>query len=382
MLLIKNVRLFAPEDRGMQDILIFGEKILAVNHGIDPVLSGLSSLGEVEVWDAGGRRAVPGLIDQHVHVTGGGGESSFSSRVPEIQLSSILRAGVTTVVGVLGTDSRTRSVQNLVAKTKALQEEGITAFCLTGAYEHPSPTITGSVGDDIVFIREVLGVKIAISDHRCSQLTREELTRLAAEVRIAGLLSGKPGVVHLHTGRSGQGLSLIFDVLQSSPIPIRHFRPTHCCNCPEDALRFASLGGLIDFTSDDEPLPVARQIAKALEEAPEGHVTLSSDSNGSMPKWGPGQELIGITAAKMTSLYKTVLCLHRECGVGFSEAVSLCTQNTARALDLYPRKGCIAPGSDADILLLDDALQIDGVIARGRVMMREKELLAKGRYED
>ncbi|MDD2956529.1 MAG: beta-aspartyl-peptidase [Oscillospiraceae bacterium] len=376
MLLIRNAKLYAPEDRGIQDILLCGDKILAVGPSLDPLLP------DTQVIDADGRAVIPGLIDQHVHITGGGGESSFSSRVPEIQLSSILRSGVTTVVGVLGTDSRTRSVHNLVAKTKALNEEGITAFCLTGAYEYPSPTITGSVADDIVFIQEVLGVKLAISDHRCSHLSREELTHLAAQVRIAGLLSGKPGVVHLHTGRSGQGLGLVFDVLENSPIPIQHFRPTHCCNCTEDALRFASMGGFIDFTSDEDALPIAKVLARALETAPEGHVTLSSDSNGSMPKWGPNQELIGITAAKMTSLYKTILCLHRECGVDFSRALALCTRSVAQALGLAPRKGCLVPGGDADLVLLDGDLQADTVIARGRVMMRDGNVLVKGRYEE
>ena len=376
MLLLKNVRLCAPEDRGMQDILIGGGKVLAVEAGAGLSLPGL------EVMDGEGRTAIPGLIDQHVHVTGGGGESGFSSRVPELCLSSAIQAGVTTVVGVLGTDSRTRSVRNLIAKTKALREEGLSAFCLTGAYEYPSPTVTGSVADDIVFIQEVLGVKLAISDHRCSNPTREELIRLASEVRIAGLVSGKPGVVHLHVGLSGQGLGPVFDALEHSPIPIRHFRPTHCCNCPEDALRFARMGGLIDFTSSDDPLPLAKQLERALREVPAEQVTLSSDSNGSIPKWGPNQELTGITAAKMTSLYRTLLCLHRECGVGFSQALKLSTQNTARALGLYPQKGCIAPGSDADIALLDDSLRIDGVIARGRVMMWKKKLLVKGRYED
>ena len=89
------------------------------------------------VLDAAGRRVIPGLIDQHVHITGGGGESGFTSRVPELRFSDSVKAGVTTLVGLLGTDSRTRNVQNLLAKTKALNEEGITAYCLTGAYEIP-----------------------------------------------------------------------------------------------------------------------------------------------------------------------------------------------------------------------------------------------------
>lgn len=45
----------------------------------------------------------------HVHITGGGGEAGPASRCPEAQLSKLISAGITTVVGVTGTDSVTRS---------------------------------------------------------------------------------------------------------------------------------------------------------------------------------------------------------------------------------------------------------------------------------
>ena len=48
---------------------------------------------------------------------------------------------------------------------------------------------------------------------------------------------------------------------------------------------------------------------------------------------------------------------------------------------LYPRKGAVAVGSDADLVLLDQDLEIDSVIAKGRCMMLEKELLVKGTFE-
>ena len=93
----------------------------------------------------------------------------------------------------LGTDSFTRSVENLVAKAKGLNEEGITTYCLTGAYEYPSPTLTGRVDKDIAYINEVIGCKLAISDHRSSHVTRQELLRLATQVRLGSLIGGKPG---------------------------------------------------------------------------------------------------------------------------------------------------------------------------------------------
>lgn len=176
-LCVKNADVYSPGHLGKRDILICNDRIIA----IEPQMKALPQ--GCRVLDAAGRRVIPGLIDQHVHITGGGGESGFTSRVPELRFSDSVKAGVTTLVGLLGTDSRTRNVQNLLAKTKALNEEGITAYCLTGAYEIPSPTLTGSVGDDIMFLQEVIGVKVAISDHRSSNLTKEEMIKLASEAR-------------------------------------------------------------------------------------------------------------------------------------------------------------------------------------------------------
>lgn len=297
-------------------------------------------------------------------------------------LSTVIKAGVTTLVGLLGTDSRTRSVENLFAKTKALNEEGITAYCLTGAYEYPSPTLTGSIGNDIIFINECIGVKLAISDHRSSNVTKEELIRLASEARIAGLVSGKPGYVHLHTGADKAKLDMVVDIIKTTPIPPKHFRPTHLGRNVEAAVEFAKLGGYIDFTSGENPSQSAERIKEAIDQAPFDRITLSSDSNGSIPKWGPNWELEGIAAAKMSTLYETVLALHQEQGVPFEKALCLGTENIAKALEVYPKKGCLKPESDADLLILGENLEIEWVVAKGKILMEEKKLLAKGMYED
>ena len=71
---------------------------------------------------------MPGFIDGHVHMTGGGGEGGYATRTPELSLSDAIRGGVTTIVGCLGTDGVTRSLAALLAKARALDEEGISTF--------------------------------------------------------------------------------------------------------------------------------------------------------------------------------------------------------------------------------------------------------------
>lgn len=372
--LIQNAQVFTPKDIGKNDILFCDNRIISIAPNISFTWDNL------KVIDAANKIAIPGLIDQHVHVTGGGGEGSFCSRVPELNLSDCITNGVTTLVGLLGTDAITRSVENLVAKTKALNEEGVTAYCLTGAYEFPSPTVTGSVKKDIAFIKEVLGVKIAIADHRNSAVTTEELIRLTADVRLSALVSGKPGLVHLHTGRGKEGLSQLFDILENTNIPIKHFRPTHM-QCRPDVFKFASLGGIVDFSSQEDSSKTAAQLVEAMQNIPLSQITLSSDSNGSLPMWDAKREnIIGMGVGRMTTLFAGIRALVTDHKVPLSTALLPVTETVAKALEIYPQKGTLSEGSDADIILLDDDFQISTTIAQGKIMMQNNNVLVKGYF--
>lgn len=372
--LIKNVEVFAPSEMGINDILLCSGKVISVAPHID------FNYNDLEIIDASGKKAIPGLIDQHVHVTGGGGEDSFKSRVPELNLTDCIESGVTTLVGLLGTDGTTRSVENLVAKTKALNEEGITAYCLTGAYQFPTPTITDSVMKDIAFIQECIGVKIAIADHRNSAVTTEELIRLAADVRMSGLLSGKAGVLHLHTGRGKEGLSQLFEILEKTNIPITTFRPTHQTNSP-DAMRFAKLGGYVDFSCCENPSDTGKELAEAQDKIPWDKLTLSSDSNGSLPRWDEKRErIVGMGVGRMTTLFAGIRALVLEYDVPLSKALLPVTETVAKALNIFPSKGLIAKNSDADLLLIDKNFEIDTVISKGKLMMKDKDILVHGYF--
>ena len=82
----------------------------------------------------------------------------------------------------------------------------------------------------------------------------------------------------------------------------------------------------------------------------------------------------------MTSLWAQICALIRA-GLPLEQAILPVTATVAQALELYPRKGCIAEGSDADMVLLDEGYQIDTVLAKGRIMMQDKQVLVKGTFE-
>ncbi|MDI6863477.1 MAG: amidohydrolase family protein, partial [Pseudothermotoga sp.] len=195
MILLKNATVYSPEPLGVRDILLAVDRIVAIEEQLTVCLPNLS------VIDCSGKIAVPGFIDSHVHILGGGGEGGFRTRTYELSFSDLVRAGITTVVGCLGTDGVTRSLESLYAKAKALEEEGVSSYIYVGSYRVPPVTLTGSIIKDIVLIDKVIGVgEVAISDHRSSQPTLDELKRLAADARIGGMLSGKAGVVNVHVG--------------------------------------------------------------------------------------------------------------------------------------------------------------------------------------
>jgi len=138
--LIRGGEVYAPDHVGARDILLVGERVVLIKENVEVP----RSLG-ASVIDASGCMVVPGFIDPHVHVLGGGGEGGPATRVPEISLTDLTLAGVTTVVGVLGTDNVSRSAEALLAKTKGLRLEGVSAYMYTGSFHLPPATITGSV---------------------------------------------------------------------------------------------------------------------------------------------------------------------------------------------------------------------------------------------
>ncbi|MBR0306674.1 MAG: beta-aspartyl-peptidase, partial [Lachnospiraceae bacterium] len=382
--LLKNANIYAPSPLGMKDILIVDETICRIADKIE----GYEGLPDVETFDLEGKTVVPGYIDLHVHITGGGGEQGPASRVPESQLSVFMENGITTVVGLLGTDGITRSVENLVAKARALNDEGMTAYTLTSAYGYPPTTMTGSVEKDIMMITPMVGVKVAVSDHRSSNPTGEDLIDLATAARRAGLLSNTPGLVTMHMGGGKGRLEPVFYVLDHSDVSPKNLLPTHMLRTPElmeDGVELIRRGGYIDCTtgSTQEEMEVhAGYIMDLLsrEGVTADHMTLSSDAFGSQPKFNEIGECIGLTYASPKYMHQTVQSLVKR-GLPLEEALKLLTSTPAELLAKKGVKGCVAEGADADILVLGEGLEIDSLFSRGKVAVWKGEVRMKGRFE-
>jgi len=348
----------------------------------------LDSSLAAEVVDLEGRRVVPGFIDPHVHLTGGGGEAGAHTKVPPLPLSQFTRGGVTSIVAVLGTDDATRHPRELVAAVNGLRNEGLSAWSWTAGYHVPPVTITGSVRSDIALVDCIIGTKTAISDHRSSQPTREELLRLASEAHVGGLMTGKAGLVHLHVGDGARGLEPIRDALANSELPPRVFNPTHVNRKRalfDEAVAIARSGVHVDVTA----FPVAEgEDAWSAEDAllryldsgaPAERITISSDGGGCLPTFDADGRVAAMDVGSPGALALTLRRLLKR-DVPLERALPAFTSNAAQLLRL-PRKGCVEVDADADLVVLDSDGGIRDVMAMGQWMQRDGVSVVKGTFE-
>ena len=372
MLLIKNANVYAPESLGIKDLLIANGSIQAIENNIEK--NKLFS----QIWDAQEKIVTPGIIDQHVHIIGAGGKNGFHSMTPEIKMTDLISCGTTTIVGLLGTDGSSRSIKTLNAKTKSLINEGISAYMYTGYYGLDPIHLTESVKDDMMFIDNVLGCKIALADIRSSYPTPLELVRLLKDIRVGGMLASKKGILHIHLGALTDKMDVLFDLVENFEFPIEHISPTHVGRTKdlfEQAIKFAKLGGMIDITTGaSKYTDPYKSVLYALERGVDvSKITFSSDGNAGLEKLDDKGKLIGFRKAPVDKNLEEVISLIKKGGVSIEDAFKIITKNPANNLGLS-NKGIIKVGADADFCVFDSDLKLMDVLAHGVLMMENYDL--------
>lgn len=379
--LIKNAEVYAPESLGRQSILLLNDKIAKIGEVSEESLAGLGV--DYKIIEASGNIVTTGFIDPHIHLLGGGGEGGFATRTPEVQLSDLIQSGITSVAGLLGTDGTTRHLSSLLAKARGLEIEGISTYIYTGNYDVPTPTITGNVKDDAILIDKVIGTaEIAISDSRSGQPSVHELAKIVGQTRVGGMLSGKAGITHFHTGPGKAYLSILHQLLDEYELPASNLHVTHVTRSKElfdDAIKLAARGAFVDITADEETF---EWIAYYKENNGDmSKLTISTDGNGSLPVFNEEGELLGLGVASTRTMFEQLIKTIKAGKLTVEEALRLVTANTAEALKLE-NKGVIAEDRDADLLVLSkDTYEIEHVIAQGQHMIENGKVIVKGTFE-
>lgn len=385
--IVENCDVYAPRRLGATDVTVLGEKIYSLERGAWKELRGARGIEWTHIGGKG-LLCVPGLVDIHCHFAGAGGEGGPVYRTPPLRLSQLTRSGITTAVGLLGTDGYCRGLRDLLMKCRALDEEGISAWMWTGSYQVPGPTLTGDAASDIILIDKVIGLKAACSDHRASQTGTRPLRESAARSRVGGILAGKGGAVTVHIGEGNARLEPLLEIARNSDIPLTQFIPTHLNrseNVFRQAIAYGLAGGRVDVTSGVsekyffpgavKPSAAAARLLEA--GVPLGRVTMSSDGNGVMTRVderGGKQPL----TAPVGSLIEEFFDMIRE-GLGVDTAASVCAANPASAAGLAG-KGRIFAGGDADFLLITRDLTLEKTVAKGSVLV-DGDFAVKGLFE-
>ena len=357
--LIENGEVFSPKAVGKASVLLAGAKILKIGSVDRENAKRLDE--ELVVIDAAGCCVAPGLIDPHQHLLGGSGESGFSSQTPELSAGEIAKAGITTVVGCLGVDTTMKTMPGLLGKVKGLEEEELSAYMWTGGYNVPPTTITGSVRNDIMFIKEIVGVgEVAISDERSTDPTIQELARLSNDAYVGGMLGKKAGVTHFHVGERDTRLQLVKKLMDDFKPPPDTIYATHIQRSEkllEEAVELAERGCTVDIDMVDKDLE--KQLALYIKKGGNlDQLTISSDSSITGP-------------SNVFDQIRECILKHKR---PIAQMLALATSNTARVLKLES-KGRLEEGLSADVLIAENrTLEIREVISRGRRLVIDGKL--------
>ena len=380
-LYFKNAHVYAPEDLGVVNVVVWNGQIVSVGSDVEP-----PSEVTVEVVEAEGRVVLPGLIDPHAHIMGASGVGGPLSRSGVQPLSALTRAGITTVVSPLGTDSLSRTVSDLLMRAETSTAEGVTAFVYTGGWCNPVPTLMDDAQADVTFLPRVLGIKVAIAEAMAPPMSVIELEHYAHAAVIGGRFAGKQAVLHAHIGDRKEGLQPLWDAGKSSGLPLDRFVATHVNRNPglfEMAVDFAKAGGSVDVTGQiqvvrgyEQATPAAEAILKFVEAGvPFERVTLSTDSGGSYVYRGEDR----FRMAGPGTMWQTVQALV-QAGMGWTQIASVASHHAANLLGLSC-KGRVCEGADADLLLLRADGNLDCVWSGGRLMVRGGDPVVMSDYE-
>jgi beta-aspartyl-dipeptidase (metallo-type) len=365
MILIENGEVYAPEPLGRRDTLMINDRVVRVGDLDRRTLRQLDL--DLEVIDATGCVVTPGLIDPHEHLLGGSGEDGFSTQSPEIRLAEIVSAGVTTVVGALGVDTTMKTMAGLLAKAKALGEEGMSAFVWTGGYNVPPSSIMGSVREDIMYIAEVIGAgEIAISDERSTDPQPHELARLVSDAYVGGMLSRKAGITHFHVGGKAGRLSPLRALIDDFDVQPGMLYPTHIGRSEalmREAIEMSLRGMFVDIDTVEEDLPKWLQFFLGNGGDP-NRLTVSSDASATGPH----------------NLYNQLRACVTEHGFPLEQVLPIVMRNTSEVLKLES-KGRLEAGKDADVLVLrKGSFEIKDVIVRGKLMVKDERLITAEKF--
>ena len=408
---IKGGQVVTPQAVGEMDVGIRGEKIVAVGW------SGTLSEQATQVIDASGKIVIPGGIEPHAHIgipvpSEWSGQPDIMTQPPQDASRAAAFGGVTTIVDFAGDlsfaeveDKTPKSIMSVVEERRSVfrthaYTDYTFHYILAGEV---APETIGEIGEAIQ--EGIASFKIFTTFHPI-RVPYGHLWTIFAEVAkhggIMAVHAEEDEVVRYMTeklkreGRDqGYNLHLVHNNI-SEDLAFRHI--IRLAQHTEAGIYFVhttakegvaaiaearaagqpvygeALHNYLQFTCDDYKKPggTAIHTYPAIKFADDRDALIAGLMDGRLattatdeytthkgPKlWGDTIETVcgghnGIETRMPVAFTKFVA----ERNVSLQRFVDITSANAAKLLGLYPRKGAIQPGSDADIVLIDPDME-------------------------
>ena len=389
--------LYLKNGRFITEAGAFDGGVLIQAGKIAQLVSDATAVAATQVIDLHGRVVLPGLVDTHVHFNEPGREHWEGYTTGSMAAAA---GGVTAFVEMpLNATPPTINLQNLQHKQQAVNHKAVVDYALWGglvddnsadladlhaagvvgfkAFMSNSGVDFARVDDDILYVglREAakLGSLVAVhaeNEYITALLARElqaagrtdrfawtqsrppaaELEALQRAIYWAGVSDSRLHIVHVSIA---EGMRAVQSAKQSGikvtvetcphylyfdEVDFNRIGPAAKCAPPlrsrehVEALWACVLAGLVDtIASDHSPCPWTDK-EPGLDDI--------------WQAWG------GISGVKTTLPVLLTEGVYKR-GLSLSTLVRLTATNPARILGLYPRKGSLLPGSDADLVIVD-----------------------------
>jgi len=381
-IVIRADRAFTPfEEIRDAVIVIRGSKISAIGQrGKVELPRGVPEI------DAGGRTVVPGFVDVHIH--GAGGHDVMEGEALEIVTATVAARGTTSLVAttVTASEKETRDsvsgIAQFILNTSEFATHELSAEILGIHFEGPfiSPARRGvhpakwiarpslevfahllkearGTAQILTLAPELPGALELIAAARKAGLVvslgHTDATYEQAQAAIAAGASHAAHVFNAMRPFSHRETGVLGAVLTSSKVSAELIADG--VHVDEAAMRM-----LVQLKTPERVILVSDGISAT--GMPDGKYQLGMfevNVSGGVAR-NPEGKLAGSTLTLDRALRNMVAL-----GVPLPSALRMVTANPALQIGLGARKGILAPGADADLVFLDDKLEISGVMTRG-----------------
>ena len=337
---------------------------------------------------AGGKTVVPGFVDVHIHGAGGHDVMEGTREALELVTAMVAAHGTTSLVAttVTASEKETRDsvagIAHFILNTSQYPARELSAEILGIHFEgpfisparrgvHPAKWIVAPSTDllaqllaesrgtaqILTLAPELPGALEVISKARQAGLVVSlGHTDATYEQAQAAIESGASHAAHVFNAMrpfSHRGTGVIGAVLTS---------PKVSAELIADGVHVdkAAMRMLVELKTPERVILVSDGISAT--GMPDGNYQLGMFKvkvSGGVARNAEGK-LAGSTLTLDRALRNMVAL-----GVPLASALRMVTANPARQIGLGARKGVLAPGADADLVFLDDKLEISGVMTRG-----------------